>query len=138
MSGVKNRTVLLASIDRALEFAGFQRELGGLIDSGDEDFRYVEAEPYTAKEAYEAEKEATGLYLSGHPLDEYSHFLPSYQPAELGNIKEGLKKIWVAGIEEECREIRTKREKKWHSYDNGRRCFGRSSNISFVYRKVSR
>lgn len=108
----KNRTVLLASIDRALEFAGFQRELGGLIDSGDEDFRYVEAEPYTAKEAYEAEKEATGLYLSGHPLDEYSHFLPSYQPADLGNIKEGLKKIWVAGIEEECREIRTKKGEK--------------------------
>lgn len=108
----KDRAVLLASMDRAMEFAEFQKELGGLVEAGDDDFRYVDAEPYTTKEAYEAEKEATGLYLSGHPLDEYTHFLPSFHPEELGMITEGKKKMWAAGIEEECREIRTKKGEK--------------------------
>ena len=48
------------------------------------------------------EKEATGLYLSGHPLDKYETFLKNVKLDSLTSVIEGKysdgKRITVAGI----------------------------------------
>nr|WP_269757918.1 hypothetical protein [Thalassobacillus sp. C254] len=41
----KDRAVLLASLDAAIEFAEFQRDIGSLFEQGEADFRYIDQEP---------------------------------------------------------------------------------------------
>ncbi|MFZ4450651.1 DNA polymerase III subunit alpha [Salibacterium aidingense] len=105
----KDRAVLLASLDRAMEYAEFQKELGGLIFEGEIDFRYVDMEPFSSMEKLEAEKEVTGFYLTGHPLRRYEQVLAPFEVVSLHeNLDAGRKKIWAAGILEEIRNVRTR------------------------------
>ncbi|MFB5663588.1 DNA polymerase III subunit alpha [Alteribacillus sp. HJP-4] len=104
----ENRAALLASIDRAQEFAEFQQDLGGLI-GGDNDFRYVEADPYSETEKLEAEKEALGFYISGHPLEKYAAVLERFQPVSLiETFDRSSRSIPAAGLIEEVKRVRTK------------------------------
>ncbi|MFB4163009.1 DNA polymerase III subunit alpha [Alteribacillus sp. JSM 102045] len=104
-----HRAEMLASIDRAIEFAEFQKDLGGLIAEGDYDFRFVQTEPFSENESFEAEKEATGFYLSGHPLDRYKKIMAPFQPVSLSSsFPVSRHKIWAAGIVEEIKQVRTK------------------------------
>ncbi|RSL32958.1 hypothetical protein D7Z54_13115 [Salibacterium salarium] len=105
----KSRAVLLASLDRALEYAEFQKDLGGLVFEGETDFRYVEIEKFTDVERFEAEKEATGFYVSGHPLDKYQQVLAPFHPLSLYDpLPSTRKKVWTAGVMEDIRVVRTK------------------------------
>ncbi|SDH74345.1 DNA polymerase III subunit alpha [Alteribacillus bidgolensis] len=104
-----NRAVMLASIERAIEFAEFQKDLGGLISEGEYDFRFVQTKPFSENECFEAEKEATGFYLSGHPLDRYQKILARFQPVSLfDRLPASQRKVWAAGIVEEMKQVRTK------------------------------
>lgn len=105
----KDRAVLLASLDRAMEYAGFQNDLGDFVFGGEENFRYVDIEPFSDVERFEAEKEAIGFYVSGHPLDKYEQVLVPFAPKFLyDTFPTDRKKVWTAGIIEDIRTVRTK------------------------------
>jgi DNA polymerase-3 subunit alpha len=59
-------------------------------------------EPWTALYALSKEKEVVGIYISGHPLDDYKYEIRSFCSAELSELNdlESLSKteIKVAGI----------------------------------------
>ena len=74
-----NRASLVASIDRAFDFANATEanaNQGGLFDMGDshaastQEPPLVEATPWGVKERLTLEKTAVGFYLSGHLFDE--------------------------------------------------------------------
>jgi DNA polymerase-3 subunit alpha len=52
---------------------------GGVADEGD-DGVLPSAKPWTARERLSRERELTGIYLSGHPLDEYRPILRLLEP----------------------------------------------------------
>lgn len=76
----------------------------GLFDfednSYDSDVAYPQVEEFTKSELLQMEKEITGLYLSGHPMDKYDYYIEksgcarTYEILEAGkgsNIKDGSK-----------------------------------------------
>ncbi|MFD2705286.1 DNA polymerase III subunit alpha [Salibacterium lacus] len=104
-----DRAVLLASLDRAMEYAAFQKDIGALLPEGEMDFRFVDIPPFTELENYEAEKEAAGFYLTGHPLHKYEQVLAPFEPVPFHKGLPGKKRdVWAAGIVEEVKNIRTR------------------------------
>ncbi|MGY4689233.1 DNA polymerase III subunit alpha [Salibacterium sp. K-3] len=104
-----DRAVLLGSLDRALEYVAFQKELGGLLSEGGMDFRFVEMPPFTELEKYEAEKEAAGFYLTGHPLQKYEQVLAPFEPLPFHEeFPGGRRTFWAAGVLEEVKHVRTR------------------------------
>ncbi len=67
-------------------------------------YKYPDVEPYTKKEMLNMEKEMTGLYLSDHPMKEYSHMFEQTKAstiAELNDEDAGFEhndKVTVFGI----------------------------------------
>ncbi|AXF55946.1 DNA polymerase III subunit alpha [Salicibibacter kimchii] len=105
-----DRAKLLASTDRAFEFVDFERDLGQLFERGSGDFRYADATPFTQEEAYMYEKEVTGFYLSGHPLDKYEPLIAMRAPLALAEAEQAPVKteLWTMGAIEHIKQIRTK------------------------------
>lgn len=70
--------------------------------------------PMDRKELLRAEKEALGLYISGHPLEDYQELLatlnitaiPDLEPAQEG------REVTVAGMPVACRTVMTRRGKR--------------------------
>ncbi|WP_018921717.1 DNA polymerase III subunit alpha [Salsuginibacillus kocurii] len=104
------RTTLLASLDRAREFADFHKDVGSLFGSADTAFRYAETDPYSFLEKLEAEREATGYYLSDHPLSMYRTLLEKIDLTPLRDLPTLPKKsaVKAVGLVESIRQIRTK------------------------------
>lgn len=87
----KNRAALLGVYEAEIESAqaSARKNLSGqlsLLDFGDESFRNTisfgklpEVENYSQKLLLEMEKECLGVYLTGHPLDEYFHEIESFR-----------------------------------------------------------
>lgn len=113
------RGMLLQNIDGALSFNkelskdnGAQASLFGSLASvsDDPEFRMVDAPPATLKEKLDWEKELLGLYLSGHPLQ---NFADKFKKVEntLAHIKTlGNNSLVVAGgIINEVKNITTKK-----------------------------
>ncbi|REK64790.1 MAG: DNA polymerase III subunit alpha [Cohnella sp.] len=77
-----HRAQLYAALDEMVEAAAawrkereeiqLQLELGDLGDSPNWNVELPEVEPFTQAQTLEFERELMGLYLSGHPLDEYA------------------------------------------------------------------
>ena len=64
---------------------------------------------FPKRELLNMEKEITGFYITGHPLEEYDDKISNLPAIEqLGDIAEG-KKVTVAGIIRECKRINTKK-----------------------------
>lgn len=110
----EERGALLSNLDQALEFAreslkgGGQDSLFGLMadQTSIPTFRLKEAPPALKKEVLAWEKELLGLYISGHPLEEfavkfnkkentinYNKTLPSGTNTTVGGIVEEVKTI---------------------------------------------
>ncbi|SDI77865.1 DNA polymerase III subunit alpha [Natribacillus halophilus] len=106
----RDRAMLLASIDRAFEFVDFQQDLGPLFEGGSGDFRYAEATPFSPEECYRLEKEVTGFYMSGHPLDQYEDIITIRHPLLIAELEQApvKKELWVMGAIEQLKHIRTK------------------------------
>jgi len=49
------------------------------LDVSDEPIKYPNIDEYDLSEKLKFEKEVTGIYISGHPLDEYTDFLNSFE-----------------------------------------------------------
>ncbi|GEK58132.1 hypothetical protein CHL76_09605 [Marinococcus halophilus] len=103
------RSTLLASLDRSLriiegeqEFQEFGTELAPRM-------RWIEAAPLSWEEKLEMEKEASGYYLSGHPLEAYKELFAAFELWELGSslpVDNQLR--WAGGFVRTVKTVRTK------------------------------
>ncbi|SHK28144.1 DNA polymerase III subunit alpha [Desulforamulus aeronauticus] len=106
-----HRAQLMAGLDTAIEFAvraQQDRENGQvnlfdlMADSPQEDLqvRLPKVSPFTSKQQLDYEKEALGLYISGHPLTEFTWLLESLEvqrAADLLEIPDG-QSLLLAGM----------------------------------------
>lgn len=114
------RGKLLHNIDRLLEYHkeaskanGPQDSLFGAIASGPTPLKLDDAPPINSRERLRWEKELLGIYVSGHPLDEYKHVLE--KRGDIKKVKSSTKQgmpVVIAGIIEESRALLTKNGEK--------------------------
>jgi DNA polymerase-3 subunit alpha len=116
-----NRAELVASIDRAFEFAATSEanaNQGGLFDLGDDSHgsstqepALVEAMPWGIKERLTFEKTAVGFYLSGHLFDESAAEVRRFARRTVEELSESREPQLVAGIVSDLRIINGQRGK---------------------------
>ena len=93
------RAILLAAMDQAIRSAeqnqanvsaGMVDLFGGLLPSIKNENSYqdfLSTQPWTAKKRLDAEKETLGLYLTGHPIDEYEQEIHHLVSNRIVNLK---------------------------------------------------
>jgi DNA polymerase-3 subunit alpha len=118
----EDRSILMASIEDAVKAAGQSaaNEAAGMIDL----FGEVEAEvadetdPYerhrhlrkwTLKERLQGEKDTLGLYVTGHPFDEYEKEVRQLVPTKLSHIQENKGTQKLTGLVVDMRVMKNKR-----------------------------
>jgi DNA polymerase-3 subunit alpha len=115
-----NRASLVASIDRAFEFAAAQEanaNQGGLFDMGDghgastQEPDLVEATPWGVKERLTFEKTAVGFYLSGHLFDEVGAEVRRFVRRTIEDVSDSREPQLLAGIVSDLRVINGQRGK---------------------------
>ena len=117
-----SRAVLAAGLDDALKAAAQTQanQSLGIMDMFGEAFASDEAEsdPYTAychtrewsdKERLTGEKETLGLYLTGHPIDEYEKELARFVSTRIADLKPSREPQRVAGLVVALRTMKSKR-----------------------------
>ena len=62
-----------------------------------------------AKERLRGEKETLGLYLTGHPIDEYMEEIQHFAPHRIARLQAGRDNQLVAGLVVSLRTVKTKR-----------------------------
>jgi len=111
-----DRADMLYNIDALLAYNREQSSSGGSQDSlfgNMEDaapLRLSKADPLSSRDILAWEKELLGLYISGHPLDQYKEKL-SRLKADIKAVKEKTREgmpVLIAGIVEDIRPIMTK------------------------------
>jgi DNA polymerase-3 subunit alpha len=114
------RSVLFASLEKALKLAenhqknqdSGQRDLFSLFEEATDIPEYIICKPWTSKQRLEAEKEVLGLFISGHPSDQYVQELQKIT-IPIGNLNPQIhKKVLVCGFISNIKRILTKRGKK--------------------------
>jgi DNA polymerase-3 subunit alpha len=117
-----NRAALVASIDRAFDFANAAEanaNQGGLFDMGGEDAHgashqepeLVEATPWGVKERLSHEKTAIGFYLSGHLFDEVEREVRRFAKRRIEELVDTREPLLLAGIVNDMRVINGQRGK---------------------------
>ena len=115
-----NRNRLLVNMERAVTYVNTKKEatmygqvsLFGEADLKDIDtFKYEEVSDWTPLERLQIEKELTGFYLSGHPLDSYEKVLKRCTNMNSAKLSLFIKdtKYTVAGMVKEIRSFNTKK-----------------------------
>ena len=113
------RARLFAAIDRAIEHGGRhqrdrdkgQHQLFGSSESADEraGIPLPDAPPWPEAQQLAFEKEALGLYMSGHPLERFSQELKAFGAQRVGDLTGSLADVWVGGIVSGLRPLKTKK-----------------------------
>ncbi len=115
-----NRASLVASIDRAFEFAAAAEanaNQGGLFDMGDahgastQEPDLVEATPWGVRERLSLEKTAIGFYFSGHLFDEVALEVRRFARTPIGDLIDSREPQLLAGIVSDLRVINGQRGK---------------------------
>lgn len=116
-----NRASLVASIDRAFDFAAAQEanaNQGGLFDMGDDlhgastqEPDLVEMTPWGVKERLTYEKTAVGFYLSGHLFDEVAAEVRRFARRQIDDLIDSREPQLLAGIVSDLRVINGQRGK---------------------------
>jgi DNA polymerase-3 subunit alpha len=117
-----NRAALVASIDRAFDFANAQlanANQGGLFDMMGDDAHgsstqepdLVEALPWGVKERLTQEKTAVGFYLSGHLFDEVEGEVRRFVRTRIDELQDSREPQLLAGIISDFRVINGQRGK---------------------------
>jgi len=117
-----NRASLIASIDRAFDFAAAtaaNANQGGLFDMMGEDAHgastqepeLVDVLPWGVKERLTNEKTAVGFYLSGHLFDEVALEVRRFAKRSLGDLIDTREPQLLAGIVSDFRVINGQRGK---------------------------
>ncbi|MFZ4481900.1 MAG: OB-fold nucleic acid binding domain-containing protein, partial [Rhodoferax sp.] len=118
----RNRASLLASLDRAFEFAAAalaNANQGGLFDSDGADDHgsstqepeLVQATPWGVRERLGHEKTALGFYLSGHLFDEVASEVRQFVKREIGELIDTREPQLLAGVVTDFRVINGQRGK---------------------------
>ncbi|MBW2725734.1 MAG: DNA polymerase III subunit alpha [Deltaproteobacteria bacterium] len=119
----EDRAAVWASVDGALERAAAEQRdravgqeslFGGMeIDDAESGPELVNAVPWAERERLAFERELLGFYVSGHPLDEFSHLLTRFSDCTAGTWEEKVQReVRVGGLLTGLRETRTKRGKR--------------------------
>jgi DNA polymerase-3 subunit alpha len=113
------RPRLLGGLDRVLDHgARHQRDRdqgqSGLFgapeaDQADDTVALPETRPWTATEALGFEKEALGLYMSGHPLHRYAAVLEAAGARRLADLTESVADCAIGGVVTGIRQLKTRR-----------------------------
>jgi DNA polymerase-3 subunit alpha len=113
------RACLFAAVDKAIEHGGrHQRDrdkgqsqlFGGLDDDGaPEPVRLPDTPPWPEAQQLAFEKEALGLYMSGHPLERFSEELKTFGAKRLAELGGSEADLWVGGIVSGLRPLKTKK-----------------------------
>ena len=118
------RWVLMASVDDALKAAdqaasnrdaGMQDLFGEVVptastSSGDVYSDFRDARPWSGKERLGGEKDTLGLYISGHPIDEYEAEVRKFAPTRIVDLRGDSKgDSVIAGLVISVRTIKGKR-----------------------------
>jgi len=114
-----NRASLLASVDRAFDFASASQanvNQGGLFDMGDDTHGsshqepdLVNAIPWGVKERLTQEKTALGFYLSGHLFDEVDREVRSFVKTRIDDLMDSRDAQLLTGIVSDMRVINGQR-----------------------------
>jgi DNA polymerase III subunit alpha len=116
----RNRASLIASVDRAFDFANAAEanvNQGGLFDMGDshaastQEPPLVEAMPWGVKERLTYEKTAIGFYLSGHLFDEVTLEVRRFVKRQIDDLIDTREPQLLAGIVSDFRVINGQRGK---------------------------
>ena len=115
-----NRAAMVASIDRAFDFANTSEanvNQGGLFDMADSHAAstheppLVDAMPWGVKERLTAEKTAVGFYLSGHLFDEVALEVRRFVKRRIDDLIDTREPQLLAGIVTDWRQVPTARGK---------------------------
>jgi DNA polymerase III subunit alpha len=115
-----NRASLIASVDRAFDFANAAQanaNQGGLFDMGDshaastQEPPLVDATPWGVKERLTFEKTAIGFYLSGHLFDEVALEVRRFVKRQIDELIDTREPQLLAGIVIDFRVINGQRGK---------------------------
>ncbi|MGY2460975.1 DNA polymerase III subunit alpha [Vreelandella sulfidaeris] len=118
-----NRAVLFAAMEDALKAAAqnhTNQNLGMLdmfgdafTESDDSDnnvyAEYINAREWTDRERLSGEKDTLGLYLTGHPIDEYERELKRFVSTRISDLKPSRDPQRVAGLVVGVRTMKSKR-----------------------------
>jgi len=120
-----NRAVLFAAMEDALKAAAqnhANQNLGMLdmfgdafaaTDESDGDSNvyaeYINAREWTDRERLSGEKDTLGLYLTGHPIDEYERELKRFVSTRISDLKPSRDPQRVAGLVVGVRTMKSKR-----------------------------
>ena len=115
----QNRAALLASVERAFDFAAAAQanvNQGGLFDmdadahgSSTQEPELMAALPWGVKERLTHEKAALGFYLSGHLFDEVAREVRRFVKREIGDLLDSREPLLLAGIINDFRVINGQR-----------------------------
>ncbi|MBE6893807.1 MAG: DNA polymerase III subunit alpha [Ruminococcaceae bacterium] len=96
---------ILSSIDaeKKANVSGQMSLFGGFEEEHEEEDNLPNVTEYSLRELLNMEKETTGLYLSGHPMNEYSGIIEKIGASKVFEIKqmdteEGEKRVRLCGI----------------------------------------
>ena len=120
----EDRWVLMASLDDALKAAeqsasnrdsGIDDLFGDVVPSqgrgaGDVYAPFRQVRPWSGKQRLAGEKETLGLYVTGHPIDEYESEVRKFAPTRIAEVrpdKQGTQ--FLAGLIVASRTMKTKR-----------------------------
>ncbi|MDM0072842.1 DNA polymerase III subunit alpha [Variovorax sp. J2P1-59] len=113
----QNRASLIASVDRAYEFAVATEANAAQVDifgdsehgSATQEPDMVDATPWGVKERLTYEKTAVGFYLSGHLFDEVAHEVRRFCKREIDDLMDTREQQVIAGIVSDFRVINGQR-----------------------------
>ena len=113
----QNRASLVASIDRAFDFANATQANAAQVDifgdsehgSATQEPELIDMTPWGVKERLTYEKTAVGFYLSGHLFDEVAHEVRRFCKREVGDLMDTRDPQVIAGIVSDMRVINGQR-----------------------------
>ncbi|MBA3884424.1 MAG: DNA polymerase III subunit alpha [Acidobacteria bacterium] len=113
------RACLFAAVDKAIENGGrHQRDRdkgqsqlfgGGIDDEASAPPPLPNAPPWTEMQQLAGEKEALGLYMSGHPLDRFAADLKTFRARRVAELTTSEADVWAGGIVSGLRPLKTKK-----------------------------
>ena len=114
------RARLFAAVDKAIEHGSrHQRDRekgqdslfggGGDGDDSGAAIPLPEAAPWTEAQQLAFEKEALGLYMSGHPLERFAEAMKQFGARRVGELATSEADVWVGGIVSGLRPLKTKK-----------------------------
>ncbi|MEJ8809983.1 DNA polymerase III subunit alpha [Variovorax ureilyticus] len=113
----QNRASLIASLDRAFEFASATEANAAQVDifgdsehgSAAQEPDLIDATPWGVKERLTFEKTAIGFYLSGHLFDEVEHEVRRFCKRAIDDLIDSREQQVIAGIVSDFRMINGQR-----------------------------